>query len=254
MRSSNELHAPNQRGARLGLAGALLIFVSAVAMPSRAAFTSGLISVDFNTSNSPTFSGAAVFGSPGDIWNGVPQPPALPVTVPLIKSDGAVSDVQLTIPNTGAFVSVLSVGPFGDLLRDGFQTNTKPNTFTLSGLTANASYDLVLYSFESALPNDTSFTVGGVTKHVVSDGVTWTPLIEGTNYASFTVNADAAGQLAITPDSNTTFGFDFNGLQIRPAASSSTVPLPAGLWAALTALLPCGAMTVAVRRRTTAPR
>ena len=217
-----------------------------LAPTAQAAFTSGLISADFQGGGDLTQIGAALFGEPGDLWNPVEWPASPPASAALFSTSGAASDVRLLIPNIGAFGVFQSQGPFGALLKDGFQSNGPAATFTLSGLTPHAAYDLAVYSIESGLPADTAFTVAGTTRHVVSDGVSFASLMRGVNYESFTAQADAAGQLNILVSGGGAAGFDFNGLQIRPAAGGVlSVPLPAALWGGI---LGCAAACNAAKR------
>src|SRR5690242_16447878 len=61
-----------------------------------------LVNVDFNTTSSSTFSGAAVLGAAGDKWNGIGESVYFDRTtqtvnnLPLVSSDGAASGVHLS--------------------------------------------------------------------------------------------------------------------------------------------------------------
>ena len=54
------------RGGGIGIALAMAAVLT-VAGPARAAFISGLVNVDFNSTSTPTYGGAAVLGSSGDV-------------------------------------------------------------------------------------------------------------------------------------------------------------------------------------------
>lgn len=224
-------------------------FLLAVAAPAHAV---SLVNVDFNQttfSSSPTYSGAAVLGASGDIWNGIGGPffspsPVSATGVPLVDAANAATGVTLDYSVTGFFDAGSSTSPpfftgvAYDLLRDyAFSSGD----VTLSGLTAGTDYRVILYSSTNAAGRITEFTLSGVTQTVAP--ISTSNLAEGINYANFTTTADASGQIFIsfkgigTSDSEGSL----NGLQIK------AVPEPSSLLSTLVAV--AGFLGLASARR-----
>ncbi|PSN19083.1 hypothetical protein C7271_09095 [filamentous cyanobacterium CCP5] len=200
-----------------------------------------LVGVDFNSSGFPpfipasqTYSGAAVLGAPGDIWNGVAGgfsgSPAVS-NLPLVDSTGTATSLTLTLPALGYFdagtatTQPLYSGPESALLRDYvFTDNADPKTIDIFGLTASANYRLILYSSTNEAGRKTDFTVNGVTKSV--SPVATSSLSAGVNYADFTSAADASGKLSFSFSGNGSEG-SLNGFQIQSVNQPTAVPTPA---------------------------
>jgi len=220
---------------------------------ARAAF-SGLLNVDFgetsptfNAIPSLTYSGAAVIGSAGDVWNGPQSLFAFTghqsaSGISLLDSTGAATAVTLGYDITGGYNSGAGTSPFdattlAPLMRDYIYDRTDtaaPGSVTLSGLTANGAYDLYLYSASDG-PKETLFTVNGVNKVASSLGSNPATLTEGVNYLKYSGTADAAGDLTILFTANgTSFDGVFSGLQLATTPSrgpaGNPVPLPPALF------------------------
>jgi hypothetical protein len=225
-----------------------------------------LINVQFGETDDgllgPTtqYSGAAVLGGAGDQWNfvGGSLPESYLVyngagwgrTVtnqPLLDATGAATGVQLSLTTPNAFISLESFDPifegspyaalmssfvFADDDRTLPAGNDGPGTVTLTGLAANALYELVLYSAGDVVGRATSFTVNGQTETVTPTGVA--AFIEGDTFARFLVSADALGTLSFTFAAGNGQEANLNGLQL------TAVPEPASLGLFATSLVGLG--------------
>lgn len=133
-------------------------------------------------------------------------------------------------------------------------SSTATDTFTISGLTAGAQYDLYLYASDGGLANGqgAAFTVNGVSfgqtgsKTTTSSATATTIPTSDLNisYVEGTTTADANGDIAVTFGSNTvssTNGGIFNGFQL---VGPSTVPEPTDI-----ALFGVGALGLLLLRR-----
>lgn len=233
-----------------------------------------LINVDFNGNSvgqayggggvavGPTQAGAALIGSPGDLWNGFDDSAftfssypsdASATGLALTNADGSASGVTLSLTaggsynanepnwgNTSAFTTAGS--PYSDLMQDELYT-TAPATVTLSGLAANQSFQLVVYSSGDQnlgtgfTEKKGTFTVNGVTQNTVWDGVTST-LINGKTYAEFWTMSDGSGNLVITwggtpEEAGVNPETDFNGFQLMVVPEPSSLALLGALGMAL---------------------
>lgn len=230
---------------RLVLVCALLLLT---AESSRAAFVSGLVNVDFNTSSSTTATGAAVAGKAGDIWNGIAgSAQAAPTTpVALNLADGTPSGASLSYTANGAYSRGAAVSPDTNLLYDYlYASSGTPQTITITGLstTGTQAYNVYLYAGvdPSTANRVTNFTVSGtgtpqIASVTAAAASTFTP---GVDYQQFTIIPTAAGAISISYHGNAGLEGDISGLQI-----SSPVPEPASL-----AVLGLGASGLLIRRR-----
>lgn len=103
-----------------------------------------LVSVDFNVNNSPTYSGAGVFGSVGDIWNGVKVTTQTKTGsgIALVDSTGAATAAKLAFQTDNGITSNWTSTPMTALFSDAFASFIGlPGQVTLSGLVANSGYD-----------------------------------------------------------------------------------------------------------------
>lgn len=207
------------------------LFYWALTQPVHAIFDAGLINVDLESSSPRQYSGAAVLGQTGDIWNASQTFTINPV--PLRFSDGSPSSVTLQPPifqgpfgqfGFGGFIetsSPMALGPFGALMSDGFGgglITLDPPLFTLSGLSPGSKYEVFAYSYYRGLAS-TNIYVGGATATVVNP-VGLDSLVEGQSYAHFSsAAANANGNLVIGLGSvNFNTPMALNGFQIRPIA------------------------------------
>jgi hypothetical protein len=217
--------------------------------------TAGLINVDFNGNSignayggggaavGPIQSGAALIGSAGDTWNGITDSlltfSAYPGGVSasglaLNYADGSISGVTMSLTgdgtydanepnwgNTSAFTTAAS--PYSNLMQDLIYANN-PDNITLSGLAANKTFNLIIYSAGDqnvGAGRTSTFTVNGFTQTSFWNGATST-LIAGQTYVQFaSATTDGSGNLLI--NYGTTGGeTDLTGFQIIPVPEPST--------------------------------
>jgi endoglucanase len=199
-----------------------------------------LINVDFNQNNGPgwggggpnpgpTMSGAAVYGSAGDQWNGIDVNSG--TTPPLFHVDGTPSPVTLTFTSGGGYDAKSFGGttPFAatayDALMEDYLYTGAPATITLSRLAPNSAYKLVLYNAadSAAAGRTTFFTVNAHTQTSTWNG-TGSTLIAGVDYVEFpSVVSDGSGNLVITYNGDGTAEGDVDGFQIQSAPFSINV-------------------------------
>jgi hypothetical protein len=196
------------------------------------ASASPLIDVQFTPNGSPSYSGAAVLGSAGNSWNtfrGGNSGGASGSGLSLKDATGASTGITLSYTTPNGFFDATNFGatfmgtPYAALL-DAYLYADKfgagAGTVTLSGLTAGADYQLILYSVSNTPGTVTHFTVGGTTQSV--DQTSTTTLTAGANYTDFTAVADASGHLTISFTGGGGVEGDLNGLQLQEL----TIPTP----------------------------
>jgi hypothetical protein len=218
------------------IARALAAFALGLSLASSHA---ALVNFDLTSSTGGDAFGpsAAVFGTATSQWNRFSRADSA-TNLALADDTGMTTSVVLSYQrlNSG-FINPATTGTFGDLL----QSHVETGTVTLSGLLANASYELVIFSNWGGLP---SFTTGGTTGTTSGLVSPVNALTEGQQYARFLTRADGAGTLQFTPNPNPTgnAGASFwSGFQLQ----SATVPEPSS---ALLVLAAVGALLI-VRRR-----
>jgi hypothetical protein len=206
-------------------------------------------------------SGAAVIGSPGNIWNGLggftyaPTPANATFTSgPLLYANGAASGITLSLSAPSGTYDANAPGfnnyspfswtstaaedadsgyprtPYAALMATCLVANTSAaNGFvTLSGLTPDGIYNL--YTYNASDENEvggrlSSFTVNGVTQTSTYDGVTST-LVNGVDYLEFAgVTASAGGDLTINFGNLGVSESDFNGFQLEAVPEPGTLAL-----------------------------
>jgi endoglucanase len=192
-----------------------------------------LIDVNFTQNSSageggpspgPTMSGAAVLGSAGDQWNGINGSSGSGIS--LNYSDGTASPVKMAFSSGGGF-NVFDYGgstPFAggadaNLMQTYLYNNGVSQTITLSGLTPNTLYNVVLYNAAntSAAGRTTFFTVNSSTLSSTWNGTSST-LVPGVDYVYFSAAvSDALGNMSISYTGNGSVEGDINGFQIQPA-------------------------------------
>ncbi|HTV40441.1 MAG TPA: hypothetical protein VMF08_07700 [Candidatus Sulfotelmatobacter sp.] len=195
-----------------------------------------LIDVNFNTNSlyntgggyihGPAMSGAAVLGEASDQWNGIEVSSG--TGIPLIYANGSNSPVAMTFTSAGGYnvFSYNGTTPFAgtpyEALMENYLYNGRlgtfaPQTITLSGLTANSMYNLVLYNAAdtAGAGRTTYFTVNSNTLSSTWNGASNT-LIAGIDYVEFpSATSDGSGNLVITWNGNGTVEGDINGFQIQ---------------------------------------
>lgn len=231
--------------------GLMVAGAAAIGLASPPLAHAGLVNVDFNSgTSSTTYSGAAVTGSAGDIWNGVNGgalgTPTNLGNVPLVDSSGANSGVSLSFGGTaGAYdatsaVCLMAATSFAPLLCDYiYRYSGAAATVTLAGLTPGAAYDLILYSMANDAGRVTDFALDGVTRSVTA--ATVSGLVSGTNYTEFTGTVSGTGLLSFTFTGPSEGNLD--GLQLTQTVNG-TLPEPATL-----ALLSLGLAAAGYQRR-----
>ncbi|HEY1662174.1 MAG TPA: Ig-like domain-containing protein [Verrucomicrobiae bacterium] len=201
-----------------------------------------LIDVDFNNDSNgsanggpsvgPTMSGAAVLGAASDVWNGITANSGSGVS--LVYASGSSSPVKMTFTSGGGYdanafngATPFSSTPYDPLMEDYLFTGGSAKTITLSGLAANATYDLILYNGadngSGAAGRKTIFTVNGN-----SQTSTWnassSTFIAGVDYVEFvSAMSDGSGNLAITYNGNGTAEGDINGFQLGPPPAPTVI-------------------------------
>lgn len=235
---------------RIWVFSMLLLAGVLTGLPARAAFTNGLIDIDFKalSGSKPVFTGAAVLGAPGDLWNAFPGPSA--ASAPLFLSNGAASDATLTYSSTQLNSTGPSVsGPYVNLLGDGISSanNFPPSFIGIRGLQPGMAYELIVYApFVHVVAVNQGGMSGGLTADLFATDAELSFLTEGKDYAVFPVVADGVGgvDLLYTGTANQGFG-TISGLQLLAVGGGNGVPLPSAALAGLTAI---PAVVVAARR------
>lgn len=190
-----------------------------------------LIDVNFTQNSSagqggpnpgPTMSGAAVLGSAGDQWNGISGSSGTGIA--LKYADGSASPVTLSFTSGGGYnvydysgATPFTGTPWNALMETYLYNGGVPQTITLSGLTPNSIYNLIVYNAANsgATGRTTYFTVNGN-----SQGSTWNgtsnALVAGVDYSAFsTALSDNSGNLVITYSGNGSTEGDINGFQVQ---------------------------------------
>lgn len=196
-----------------------------------------LVNVDFNSisGGSGTYSGAAILGSVGDTWNvisGNTSDTTARSNLALSESNGAGSAVAISFSGQTGFYDVGGCGfslgcgifsgtPYQSLMDD-YLYSYGTATVSLSGLTPNGAYRVILYSASNNTSRDTVFNVNGSTRTVVTPD---TNFVNGDGYGDFTTMADNIGNLSFTFASGQNGEGDLNGLQIQSIPEPTTFAL-----------------------------
>ncbi len=190
-----------------------------------------LIDVNFTENSSageggpnpgPTMSGAAVLGLAGDQWNGISGSSG--TNIALKYTDGTASPFVMSFTAGGGYnvydysgSTPFTGTPWNALMETYLYNDGVTQAVSLSGLTPNSIYNLVVYNAanSSAAGRTTYFTVNGNTQ-----GSTWTgtnnTLVAGVDYLEFpTVFSDSSGNLVITYTGNGSAEGDIDGFQIQ---------------------------------------
>jgi hypothetical protein len=238
--------------------GLAAVALALAALVTSAGAQAGLVNIDFNEGTAgPTYSGAAVVGSAGDVWNGISAGTLGTGTsgnnLSLIDAGGANSGVTLSFTQTsGAFNTgsgcLMSAASTAALMCDYlYVASTAPAVkVTFAGLTPGSLFDLILYSMANDPGRVTDFTLDSTTQSVTA--AAGNNLVQGTNYARFSGTVGAGGELAFTTaagqrqDIGLAEG-NLDGIQLTQTPAQ--VPEPASAALVLVAL----AAAVGVRRR-----
>ncbi len=240
------------------------------------------INVDFNDATSPTFSGPAATGEPGDVWNGLNLIDDVNVWTSPLLLDAAGSQTSATVSvdlqqrgwkfNTVDTSNVPADAI--DLIRDYLFINAEdPDCnggqggcgvdVTISGLPKDADYELVLYGVGAGFFQNALFDVEGSNEEEqFTLSTVRTPLFSPQHYVTFTGNTGPDGELLILwshdLSSDRQEGFDtftpfaaLNGFQLVTTEPGVTSPIPEPSSWALVACL--GLAFAAGRQRQSTP-
>jgi hypothetical protein len=173
-----------------------------------------------------TFSGAAVIGSAGDIWNGIadgalnfgvglgaagstyPNGINTPTPLALNYTTGAASSVTLSLTGNSTFNDTAFGGtnqwatagsPYEDLFNSVIANSTAgaPSYMDFSGLAKNTPYELIVYSSGNDDGRTSTFTVNGVTE-TSQNALGVTMLNPVFNYDVFETISSATGTIDLS--------------------------------------------------------
>jgi hypothetical protein len=199
-----------------------------------------LYNVDCGISNSPTYSGAAVLGSAGDVWNAYTNGNWVPTPGPsisLVDSMGTPTSVQFNVGNNSGgsdwTAGNESVNPF-DLMRDYLEApgwgagDGWPIKAQLSGLPASTPFNLVVYSSGNGTGQAGEITLFDPSGNIVKDTTAASRDISagvGVAYQTFSGTTDANGGVYFEVKTITDDWHALNGLQIDVVPEPSTIIL-----------------------------
>jgi hypothetical protein len=191
--------------------------IAAAAYPCLA--PAAVINIDFTAGTAPlTYSGLAAAADPAGssaYWNAIGRDGTKDrvAQVPLHDSTGTLVSALLSLGLSGSHASVNGdlerSGGYDPLMSDYLFLNSGSSTAvttasgTLSGLLANASYELYFYGQGDKFTGhvfagqNTLFTMDGISKQTSWDGVSGGDglLVEGVEFVKFYVTADEQGRI-----------------------------------------------------------
>ena len=176
-----------------------------------AASFAAVINVDFGTATSPAYSGTAVAPTSGTFWNAISDTQAQ-----LFESGGLPTSVGVEFGDDLNMTQWSSPVLAPDLMTDYlYAFSPEVDQVWITGLDANKTYDLYLYSQNGATADaKTMFTVGGVNKTVTNAG-NGGSFAFGRNYTHYTdISPDAEGKLSIQYSDLKGVGATLNGFQL----------------------------------------
>ncbi len=187
--------------------------------------------------------GAAVIGSPGDVWNLVSGNGGLGTTgsnVPLLDATGALTGVTVSWNSALAWVvqpgdeSGFGSGPDAALM-SAYLVDVSSNAITISGLAPTANYALYMYTQVPVFGSgrQASFSVNGGSPVIAAPGdQNASTFINGQNYEVFNTAADSLGNITI--DYSAYNGeADVNGFQLSDTPEPGELGMAAGAIALL---------------------
>ncbi len=209
---------------------AATLTIGASAVTARAT----LIDVNYEGNATNTMTGAAILGSSGDIWNNLANVPTSPTT--LNQVNGSSSGITLiTSSISGDFSDTgPDTTPNPAALMNGYiYGQSKTISFTVSGLAANSSFQLVVYGAGNDSGQGDIFSYSGATGSWANGISTtsgtsrdiYTTGAEGINYVVFN-GATSTGSFTITATKNTSADptnvySEINGFQLETRAPES---------------------------------
>jgi hypothetical protein len=207
---------------------------------------SGVINVNFGGSSNPTYTGAAVIGSSGDIWN---QASGTPTNLSLLDSGGNNTSVTFTNSNGFAITDNYGFGFSGTQyanLMQGYLVLLNPSVFTIGGLNPSNSYDLYIYSQgdSGSSGRRLKVTVGGTVFGTTATNANASTFILGQNYLKLSgLTPNSSGNIVGTWEKLAGEG-NVNGFQLTEASGNAAVPEPASI-----VIFGLGALGMAYRTR-----
>jgi len=243
----------------LSASGLAVVVLALAALVTSVGAQAGLVNIDFNAGTAgPTYTGPAVVGSAGDVWNGISAGTlgvgASGNNLALIDAGGANNGITLSFTQTsGAYDTgvgcLMSGASTAALMCDYLYVGrTAPAvTVTFAGLTPGSLFDLILYSMANDSGRVTDFMLDSTTQSVTA--AAGNNLVQGTNYARFSGTVGAGGELAFTTtagqrqDTGLVEG-NLDGIQLTQTPAQ--VPEPASAALVLVAL---AAAAAGVKRR-----
>ena len=211
-----------------GIAAPLAAVVAAALTIGASAVTARatLIDVNYEANVISTMTGAAILGSSGDTWNNLGNIPANPTA--LEQVNGSSSGISL---NTSATNYYYATGGSPAALMDGYiYSNNTTASFTISGLAANSSFQLVVYGAGNSSGQGDSFSYSGATGSWANGVSTTTGTsrditvagADGVNYVVFN-GTTSTGSFTITANHNSTNTYAMiNGFQLETLAPEPT--------------------------------
>lgn len=178
-----------------------LVGACLVGLSFSGAANASLINVDVTsfTGTDAYAMGNAVFGTSTSNWNELSRGNSAS-NVALMDESGNASGVTMSfVRQSSGSINPANGGTYGDLGTSHILTGT----VTLSGLVTNGNYQLAIFSDWA---DTKAFTVDGVTK-TIGAGLqgSWPVLVDGAQYALFSLTADSNGQLSFTPANSNSF-------------------------------------------------
>jgi hypothetical protein len=184
-----------------------------------------MINVAFNENGGlGTYSGAAVLGNAGDVWNGI-SGNAIDMGVrnslALVNASGAASGVTLSFAGQTGFFDVTPISaifqgsPYAALM-DQYIYGFPPGVIgSFANLIGGDEYRLIFYSAANDTSRVSNVTVGSSTQ-TVQDSSAGATFVLGQTYADFTTTPDASGKISFSVFSvKGRLEGDLNGIQLE---------------------------------------
>ena len=169
------------------------------------------VNVDFGTATSPSYSGVGVVSETGAYWNALSGS-----QTQLFASGGAATSVGVEFGSDSQIADWYAPQLAPDLMKDYlYAFSPDVDQLYITGLDANETYDLYLYSQNGSSANaKTTFTVSGINKTVTNAG-NGSSFVLGRNYTVYTgVSPAADGRLSIQYSDARGVGSALNGFQL----------------------------------------
>ena len=212
----------------------------------------GQTTIDVQFATGTTYTGAAVIGSGGDVWNKVTTASGGPTA--LNNVGGASSGASITWSSSRLFCGAIfgfSSTSYANLMRC-YLVALQPSasgTITFAGLTPNASYSLYVYTQGDSATAGRRLTVTPAIGSAVTSTAavaTQSTFVAGQNYLQVAATADGSGNLAFTYASAASgLEANLNAIQLVPLGSPPPAVPTLTTFGAI--LLACGLAWFGVR-------